>query len=162
MSTGSIYKTPSWDEMSGWQRFKSIFGEGDGWGEKKRLATKIPITASQPIEQPYTPPVESYDDLRAWSVAQAQKQMDFQERMSSTAYQRSVADMRSAGINPVVAFSQGASPASSPAGSQAHHESGIDKYFMLEYVLEVADVLLGGVGNILSAGKKVPSVRSMK
>lgn len=47
----------------------------------------------------------------------ARDQMAFQERMSNTSYQRAVADMKKAGINPMAAFSQGG--ASSPPGSTA-------------------------------------------
>lgn len=54
---------------------------------------------------------------RAFNAEQADINRSYQTEMSSTAYQRAVQDMQSAGLNPMLAYMQGG--ASTPTGSMA-------------------------------------------
>jgi len=53
-----------------------------------------------------------------FGASQASKQMDFQERMSSSAHQREVEDLRKAGLNPILSAKLGGS--STPPGAQGN------------------------------------------
>jgi hypothetical protein len=61
-------------------------------------------------------------DANKRNIALSREQMAFQERMSNTAYQRSMQDMKLAGLNPILSAKQ---PASTPGGSSTRVESAI-------------------------------------
>lgn len=72
------------------------------------------------------------EDFQKWSIGNQQdfqtssaaKAMDFAERMSGTSYQRGMADMRAAGLNPILAYAQGGATAPTVAAPSGAGASG--------------------------------------
>lgn len=60
---------------------------------------------------------QSAERAMEFSADEAEKQREWSAMMSNTAYQRSVADLKKAGLNPILAYTNG--PASTPTGSSA-------------------------------------------
>lgn len=96
-------------------------------------------------------------DSQAFNSLEAQKNRDFQKEMSSSAYQRQVADMKKAGLNPalmsnltgsstMVNGSSAHSPQNSIGGFSAHIPSGlIMKQFSNDSTMEkLGDALRTG------------------
>lgn len=87
----------------------------------------------------------------------AQRQMDFQERMSSTSYQRAVSDLRKAGLNPILAALH--SGASTPPGAMAQMQAArVIPEDGSQYIMQGAGIAANALQNV--GGSVLQGLRS--
>jgi len=96
-------------------------GEGAGGGAAGGAATGNPWLAAGGLALDYF----GQQQANAQNMDIANKQMHFQRRMSNSSYQRATKDMIAAGLNPMLAYSQGG--ASTPSGATTRMESTTTK-----------------------------------
>lgn len=97
--------------------------ESSDWFEKiSPLLAKSGIIASHPLVSLIQGFLGSRSQQKR-DISSAREQMAFQEYMSNTAYQRAMADMRKAGLNPILAYKQGGAKVTSGARINAYNHA---------------------------------------
>lgn len=115
----------------GW--LNSLLNENHAWFDYDKLGAQEDAITNKTTGADLTPAEKAANQF---SADEAQKQRDFEQYMSDTAYQRQVKDMQAAGVNPAMAMSgSGASTPSGTAVSSVTPQSGVSFSDLMQLIM---------------------------
>ena len=143
-----------------WESFKNLFKEAKRYitdtteamqnGDNRELNPEQG-TSYGLIDQAtgYMNSAEAAKD-KIFNAAEAEKQRAWETEMSNTAYQRAVADMQEAGINPILAYAQGGASTPQAAAASANASAGSNSAQMMQFA-----------GNMIQSAKKLKAMENI-
>lgn len=119
----ALINIPNGGYTSSWQNSASNnynYSDSSSWGWSQGMTDGSTASAQsiQNAEAANRWNAEAMEKMMAYNAAEAQKNRDWQEMMSNTAYQRQIKDLTAAGINPILAAGTGGG-AAVPSGGMA-------------------------------------------
>lgn len=115
----------------GW--INSMLNPSHNWFDYEGMDNMVGSITNQVMQDNLT---GAQQQMNTFNAAEAQKQRDWEEQMSNTAYQRQVVDMQKAGVNPALAMSNGAStPSGSAASSTSPFGAGISFSDIMQLIM---------------------------
>lgn len=107
---------------SGFENFSNWLFEGNPIS--KSLGKALDLKGTEAAKTQFENQLYLDNSARAFNAQEAQKQRDFEKMMSNTQYQRAVADIKAAGLNPWLAVQNAGMAGNTPTGSSAASSSG--------------------------------------
>lgn len=107
----------NWESYIYYNPISQILGLDKGRSEENTYKRQMQLDTNNYIRE-----LQKLDIQNAFNATEAQKNREFQERLSNTQYQRAVKDLKNAGLNPVLALSH--NMGSVPSGNVAQSGSG--------------------------------------